>query len=337
MADPWLIWAELAACLAAIGVAGTKLSRYGDVIGSKTGLSGNWIGLILMATVTSLPELVTGVSAVTIGNAPNIAAGDVLGSCAFNLLLFALLDVWRRDRPLYAEVSDAHALTAGFGIVLIGTAGFGLTTAALLAPVAIGHVGAITPVLAAGYAYAMWAVFVREREANSAGVGELIDRYPEISLRSAVARYVVAALFVIAAGIWLPFIGKDLAAAMNWSTSFVGTLFIAGVTSAPELVVSISAMRIGAIDMAAGNLLGSNLFNMLVLAIDDLAFTDGPLLEYVRPIHAGTAFAVLIMTAVVIAALQSKARRKIYRIPSLASVALLAAYAINCWALFADG
>lgn len=330
------IWLELAVCLAVVGVAGTALSRYGDVIGSKTGLSGNWIGLILMATVTSLPELATGVSAATIGAAPDIAVGDVLGSCVFNLLLLAVLDMMWRDRPFYAEVSDSHALSGAFGILLVCAVGLGVVTAPLLAPFAILHVGVTTPVLVGGYAYAMWAIFVRERDGNNK-TAELIDRYPDIPLRVAGLRYAIAALFVVGAGISLPFIGKELSAALGWSASFVGTFFIAAVTSMPELVVTVSAVRIGAIDMAAGNLLGSNLFNMLVLAVDDLVFADGPLLGHVDSGHAGTAFAAAGMTAVVIVALQSRARRKFGWLPSLPSVMLIAVYALNAWMLFSNG
>jgi cation:H+ antiporter len=337
MAEILIIWAQLAVCLVTIAIAGTVLSRYGDIIGSKTGLSGNWIGLILMATVTSLPELSTGFSAVTIGQAPNIAVGDVLGSCVFNLLLFVVLDAMYRDRPFYAEVSDAHALSAAFGIALICAVGLAIVAAPLLTGLAMGHVGLITPILMAGYGYAMWSVFVREREIANNASGELIDRYPTVTLRIAVIRYAVAALFVVGAGISLPFVGKDLAAAMGWSTSFVGTLFIAAVTSAPELVVTVAAMRIGAIDMAVGNLLGSNLFNMLILALDDVVSLDGPLLERVQPIHANSAFSAAIMSAVVIAALQARARRKFWRVPSLPSLVLLAVYAVNVWALFDAG
>lgn len=335
MSDAMTIWAALLVALAVTGVAGSVLSRYGDVIASKTGLSGSWIGLVLMATITSLPELSTGISAVTIGQAPNIAAGDVLGSCVFNLALLAILDMMRRDRPFYAAISDTHGLSAAFGIVLVGAAGLGILTAPIHAPFAIGHVGLVTPVLIAGYAYVMWAVFLREREANAEA--ELIDRYPETSLRMAVTRYAIAAFFVVGAGLSLPFIGKELSTAMGWSTSFVGTLLIAGVTSTPELVVTIAAMRIGALDMAVGNLLGSNLFNMLVLAIDDVAFLDGPLLARISPTHAGSALSAIVMSAVVIAALQSRPRRKIGHLPSLPSVALIAIYVFNAWILFAGG
>ena len=83
-----VIWISLLACLAVIGVAGVRLSRYGDIIAEKSGMSRGWVGLILLATVTSLPELVTGLSAVTVANVPDIAVGDIMGSCVFNLFLY---------------------------------------------------------------------------------------------------------------------------------------------------------------------------------------------------------------------------------------------------------
>jgi cation:H+ antiporter len=93
MDDVAVVWLQLGACAALIAVAGTKLSRYADVIADKTGLSGNWIGLILLATVTSLPELATGISSVTIADAPNIAVGDILGSCVFNLAILVMTGI----------------------------------------------------------------------------------------------------------------------------------------------------------------------------------------------------------------------------------------------------
>jgi len=86
-----LLWAGFIICTAAIVYSGIKLSKYGDVIAEKTGLGRAWIGLVLMASVTSLPELVTGISSVTFAGVPDIAVGDVLGSCVFNMLIIALL------------------------------------------------------------------------------------------------------------------------------------------------------------------------------------------------------------------------------------------------------
>ena len=91
-----LIWLQFALCLAAIAMAGYRLSLYGDVIAEKLQLSRTWIGVVMVASVTSLPELVTGVSSVTAAEAPDIAAGDVLGSCVFNLVLIVILDFLHR-------------------------------------------------------------------------------------------------------------------------------------------------------------------------------------------------------------------------------------------------
>ena len=83
-----LLWIGFIICTAAIVFAGMRLSKYGDIIAEKTGLGRTWIGVVLMASVTSLPELVTGISSVTYAGVPDIAAGDVLGSCVFNMLTY---------------------------------------------------------------------------------------------------------------------------------------------------------------------------------------------------------------------------------------------------------
>jgi cation:H+ antiporter len=101
-------WLEFAACLAVIGFAGFRLTRYADAIAEKARLSASWTGLALLATVTSLPELMTGASAVTVASAPDIAVGDVLGSAVFNLFLLACVDLARRGPSLCAHASRGH-------------------------------------------------------------------------------------------------------------------------------------------------------------------------------------------------------------------------------------
>ena len=116
----WSIFIEFAVLSLMIGTSGYFLSLYGDVIAEKTGLGGTWVGFAMLATVTSLPELVTGVSAVTYVGVPNIALGDALGSCVFNLLLIVLLDFLHRGASVYTRISQGHILSAGFGVVLLG-------------------------------------------------------------------------------------------------------------------------------------------------------------------------------------------------------------------------
>jgi cation:H+ antiporter len=331
------IWLQFGTCAVLIGFAGAALSRYGDVIGDKAGLSGTWIGLALLATVTSLPELVTGVSSVTIADAPNIAVGDVLGSCVFNLLILAALDFLHRVEPLYHRAQRGHILSAGFGIILIGLSGLGVMLGNRLAAAGLGHVGAYTPLIVLLYLIAIRTVFSYERTQREDFAEKRADRYAHLSLRQAVTRYALAAAVVVGAGAWLPFLGMRLAVIMGWHDTFVGTLFVAGVTSLPELVVTVAAVRIGALDMGVANLLGSNLFNLCILAIDDLLFLKGPLLSHVSPMHAVSALSAMVMNGVVIVGLLYRPGTRLFRCVGWISLALVTLYLVNSYMLFLHG
>lgn len=104
-------------CAAVIFIAGRRLSYYGDLLAELSGLGKAWIGLILMAAVTSLPELMVGISSVTIVKESDLAVGDILGSCAFNLGILSLMDIFTpQDRPLFSQISRSHILAAAFGM-----------------------------------------------------------------------------------------------------------------------------------------------------------------------------------------------------------------------------
>lgn len=337
MNETLLAWSQFSGCAAVIAIAGAKLSRYGDIIADKTGISGTWIGLVLMGAVTSLPELVTGVSAVAAANAPNIAVGDVMGSCVFNLAILVVVDFLYRKEPVYRRASQGHILSAGFGIIMIGFAGLNVMLGSRADALAAWHVGAYTPVFLLLYLGAVRAVYYYEREQLIAHAEEEAGRYPGISLRQAAIRYAAAALAILAAGSWLPFIGGRLAEVMGWHTTFVGTLFVAGATSLPELVVTIASLRIGAIDMAIANLLGSNLFNIAILAVDDFFYTRGPLLSHVSPMHAISAVSGVVMTGVVVVALLYRPKARILRTVGWVSLSLFTLYLLNTYLLFLHG
>lgn len=103
-----LLWIAFIVCTSVIIYSGTRLSKYGDIIAEKTGLGRTWIGVVLMASVTSLPELVTGISSVTYANVPDIAVGDVLGSCVFNMLIISFLDAMHRPTPISSRAHHGH-------------------------------------------------------------------------------------------------------------------------------------------------------------------------------------------------------------------------------------
>ena len=329
-----LVWAEFALCAAVILVAGSALSRQGDVIAFKTGYSRTWVGLVLLATATSLPELFTGVSAVTVASAPNIAVGDALGSCIFNLVLLVLLDAMTREETIYRRVEAGHILSAGFGMILLAFVGASLVIERETFSPSVWHIGLSTPIIIVVYFVAMRALFVYQRRQIPV---KTVDPYPEISLKTATLRYLIAAAFVVAAGSWLPFVGLEIADAMGWRTTFVGTLIVAGATSLPELVVVLAALRIGAPDLAIASLLGSNLFDMLIIGIDDLAYTEGPLLSVASPSHAVTAFAAIVMSGIVVVALVYRPATRLAGTIGWTSLALLVVYLLSAYVIFLHG
>lgn len=334
MDEVLLVWLQFVACAAVITVAGARLSRYGDVIADKTAVSGSWIGLVLMASVTSLPELVTGVSAVAAADAPDIAVGDVMGSCVFNLAVLVVIDFLHRDEPIYRRTSQGHILSAGFGVVLIGFAGLTVLLGSKANALAAWHIGASTPIILLLYLVAMRAIFQYEREQMAVPGRDEASRYPGITLRQVAIRYAVAAAAIAAAGVSLPFVGTRLAEVMGWHTTFVGTLLVAGATSLPELVVTTVALRIGAVDMAVANLLGSNLFNIAILAVDDIFFRRGPLLAHVSRMHAISAASAVVMTGIVIVALLYRPKTRIFRTVGWVSLGLFTVYLLNAYVLY---
>lgn len=328
-----LIWLQFVLCGGLIGIAGVRLSWYGDAIAKLTGLSRNWIGLILIATVTSLPELVTGLSAVTVAAAPDIAVGDALGSCVFNLVILAIIDVLYRKGSIYDLASHGHVVSAGFGVILLAGVGLAVMLTAQGVMPSIGHVSFASLVIFALYLIAMRTLYRMEQRTTSAIVTEPAG----ITLKAALMGYGVASIVIVGAGIWLPLIGVELARIMGWSNSFVGTLFVALATSIPELATTWGALRIGAVDMAVGNLLGSNLFDVLILALDDFAYLPGPIYAQVSPVHGVTAITACMMSGAVIVALTYRPLSRVWHIASWASISLLILYLLNAVIQFMHG
>lgn len=328
------LWLQFILCSAVIVLCGTNLSKYGDIIAEKTGLGRAWIGLVLMASVTSLPELITGISSVALADVPDIALGDIMGSCVFNLSIIALMDILHGPKPIFSKVEHGHIISAGFGVILIGIAAISILANANIP--SIGHVGLYTPAIIVIYVIGVRSLFLFEKRKIKEFVEEMAEalQYKHISTKEAVTKYVFNALIIVAAATWLPFIGDRLAEATGLGRSFIGSIFIALTTSLPELAVSISALKIGAADMAIANLFGSNMFNIFILAVDDLFFTKGPLLSYISINHAITGFMAVLMTGITIVSLEFRLEKKVFLRLGWDAIAILHAYFINIYLLY---
>jgi cation:H+ antiporter len=289
-----MIWLKFLTMALVIVYAGVRLARYGDILGEKSGLGRSWIGVVLLAATTSLPELFTGFGATALASLPDIAVGDVLGSCMFNLLILSFMDALQPE-PLSTRAHQNHALSIGFGTVLIGIAGVGLLAGGRLP--SLGWIGMQSLVLIVLYFVAMRVIFAHEQHRRARETKEVAEelQYADIPLRRAALQYAAAAVLVVGAALWLPSLGAELARETGLGEAFVGNLFVAITTSLPEIVVSLAAVRIGAIDLGVGNVLGSNLFNLLILGLDDVWFFEGPLLASVGASHGVAVMAIAVM------------------------------------------
>lgn len=337
MTDAFTAWIQFIAALVMIGYAGTALSRYGDVIADKTGLGGTWIGLALVATVTSVPELVTGVSAVRLADKPDIAVGTVLGSCVFNMVILVILDVIARGRSVFELAGQGHILSAGLGVLLISVVGFSLVLASQDGVGwSLGSVGVYTPLIVLIYLASVRAVF-RYEQKHPGAEGPPAEYSIATSMTQAVTAFAASSIVVVAVSLWLPFVAADLALAMGWNETFVGTLFVAVVTSLPEVVVTVAALRIGAVNLAIANLFGSNMFNIGVIAVGDIFYSKGPILAHVGSIHVLSAFSAVMMTGVAIVGLQYRPQGRLFGKFGWASLVLVTVYLLNSYVVYLYG
>lgn len=296
-------------CATIIFFAGKRLSYYGDLLSDLTGMGKAWIGLILMSAVTSLPELMVGISSVAIVQSADLATGDILGSCAFNLGILSLMDFFTpKDKPLFSSVSKSHILAAAFGIMLVAMAGLGLYLDVDM--VITPFIGMTSISFAIVYIIAIKSIYNYQKSHPSAAADAHHDE-SGLSLRQVVQRYVLFALIIIVAALALPYFAEHIAEATGLGKSFVGTLFLAASTSLPEIAVSVAAVRMGAVEMAVGNLLGSNIFNIFILFLDDLFYTNGHLLKVSSDANLVSVFFVIMMagTAIIGFIFPSKQKR----------------------------
>ena len=295
-----MIWLAFALVAIAIVWAGSNLSRLGDQIATITGLTRSWIGVILLATATSLPELFTGVSS-SLQDLPDIAAGDALGSCLVNLLILGIVLVVDRGRSGLSLAHSSHLVAGSLGVLTLTLTGLGLA-AATAWPV-LGWIGLPSLLLIIAYILVMRLLYILEQKEAQMSESELGVSQPEYGEPDPWRLYRsfgLNALAVVVAASFLPAIAEQIAISTGLAQAFVGNIFVATVTSLPEMVVSAAALRLGAIDMAIGNLLGSNLFNLAILGLDDLVYTKGFMLQSANPALLVTLIGTIAMGAVLI-------------------------------------
>jgi cation:H+ antiporter len=299
---------------AVVVLAGIRLSRDGDAIADRTGLGGAWVGAILVAAATSLPELTTDLYAVRQGTSA-LAAGDLFGSSMANMLILAIADLATRQVRVLTRVAINQALVGSLAIALTATAAAGTLTAQDLTVLGIGWAPLA---IVFGYAAGMRVLYLNRPEPPFETPAEATQAAREApELRRAALGFGLAALVIILVARYLAGSAAELAEQLGISTGFAGIVLLAITTSLPELVVSLESVRRGSYDLAVGNLLGSNCFNMVILVFLDVADGPGSLLAQVGPeAPVGALFAILLMGQVLMEVLHRAERRVWYLEPN---------------------
>lgn len=296
----------LVAGAAGVVYAGIVLAKSADVIATKTGLGGLWLGMVLLAFATSLPELATAAVTVLI-DAPDLAAGNLFGSNMANMLILAALNLVPGS-AVFRRASLDQVLSATLAISLTAmAAGFVL----LATPLAIGRFGPGSVLLITTYLVGSRAI-LRHTTAGDGG-GEAApddDAGPGWSLRKAAGIFLVGTVVVTVSAPVFGLAAEGAVELTGLTESFVGVIVLGVATSLPEVVTSLAALRIGAHDLAVGNLFGSNAINMVMFVPLDL-LTPGSILAAVDPVHAFVGLASILMMGLALGAIALRSRQRL--------------------------
>ena len=301
-----LIW-QFLLLAGAVAAAGSVLARSADQIAEATGLGRLLVGSLLLAAVTSLPELSVDIAAIRSGYI-DLAAGDLFGSSLMNLLILAIVDLSiRSGRKMLSREGAAHALSATLGIAVTSLAGLAIVTADKLPAAMILGMSGWSWAILLSYLFGARMIFINQRISARLAAESQSDEsglFQESSARK--PSFLLSAIIFGAAAVVLCFAGPKLAhvaGALAEETglggTFVGTTLVAVTTSLPELVASLTAIRIGAIDLAIGNAFGSNAFNIVLFVPLDFLH-EGSIFLSMSGAHAVTAFTVVLATAIAV-------------------------------------
>ncbi len=325
-----IVWIKFLICALIIFFAGSKLTKYGDAIGEKTGLCRAWIGIVILAAITSLPELANSISAVTITKIPDLAVGDLLGACMINVFTLAWLDLFlwfRKKESIFIKAGASNLTIVFYGMILLALSAFSIDTINNYFDFNLFNVSIFTISIFLVYLLVQKKLYTQRKEVKI----QESKNYEHISMTKTLINFFVLGLIVIAAGSWLPVIGNEIVETMSWGHTFVAVLFLGLATTLPEATVSIMALRLNQVGMSIGNLIGSNVFNLSILFWADLFYRQGSLLGACSYNMFYAAMSGLILMIIVYYALKNKISN---HIPSLLIIIL---YLLSLLFLFRTG
>lgn len=326
-----MVWLRFLFSSAVVVYAAIKLAEYGDIIAVRTKLGGLFVGTIFLAGATSLPELIGSISAFQAGY-PNLAAGNFFGSNMVNMMLLALVDLINYQVPLLRRIAINHALTAALTTILMLVAIISILDEV---DAKIGWVGVDSLIIIGLYFGGIWLIQRENRgPAEPAPVPEPAHDFP--TLRRGVIGFFITAVFLVLIVPVLVGASTEIAEITGLGTGFIGTALLSLVTSLPELLAALAAMRMNAFDMAVGNLFGSSVFNMLALGIADFFYVDGRFLGAIDENFVLVGLLGLLLTNMALIGNLARVERKFLFI-ELDTLATIVVYLLGMYLLFIRG
>lgn len=313
--------------------AGTALTRCADAIAERTGIGRVWVGSVMLAAATSLPELATDVSAVRL-HAPNLAAGDLFGSSLANMFILAVIDLLPPRGRVLRQATFENTLAACLAIVMNALGALfvlvqprwnvlGVTPESVL--LLLIYVAGSRAVYRNGLRHAQESAPAKPSPQTRGGAAR--------GLRRPILEFAAAAMVIFVAAPALAWSAKSLAEFTHLGTTFVGTWLLGLSTSMPELVTSLAAVRIGAFDLAVGNLFGSNSFNMVIFFALDVTSPAGSIFSALDPVHAISGALGVILMTLGLAGIVYRAERRFMMIEP-DSALMLVAYLLAIWLVY---
>jgi cation:H+ antiporter len=325
-----MVWVYFLFSALVVVVSATKLAEYGDAIAVRARLGGLFIGTLLMAGATSLPELLSAINALSLG-APDLAAGSMFGSGMFNMFMLGLLDLIYRQARVLRRIATTHALTASLANLLTG-----LAVLFILADIdiQIGWMGVDSLLII--FVYIGGVRLLQQRSSPAPQLEHLPEATQIPTLPKALFGFGAASLVLVLITPLMVGSANQIAQLTGISRGFIGATLIAITTSLPELVATIAAVRIGAYDLAVGNLFGSNIFNMFALALTDGFYTQGRFLGVIDPSFALVGLLVITLTSLGLIGNLARVERRILFV-EVDALLILVGYFLGMYLLYARG
>ena len=272
-----MIYAAYIIVAAAVVLLSIKASEYVDLLDKKTKLSGAFIGGVMLSAVTSLPELFTSLSATVFLDKPGLCMGNILGSDLFNVAaLCAVILVGIRGFH-QAKIARSHVLVnlsacMIYAVLILNKIG--------VLDVQLLHINIITFIIIALY---IWAIKSMSADNGVGAAEEESYKGKELSIKSIVIRFVLVSIGIISLSILITYITDEISARLHLGAGLAGALFLGIATSLPELSSTIALFRIKNYNIAVGNIVGSNLFNFIIIALVDIVYWKGSVYDYSDP------------------------------------------------------